>query len=69
VSITANQAGVPRTIGRERVAAVEETWRIDEGWWRSEPLSRRYWRLLMASGDWVTVYQDLLSEQWFGQRY
>jgi hypothetical protein len=41
------------------VAAVQERWRIDEGWWWEQPVSRMYWRLVLDDGRQVTVYQEL----------
>jgi hypothetical protein len=60
---------MPRTIEREAVAAIEETWRIDEGWWRGEEVSRRYWRIALANESVVVIYRDLGSGRWFEQSY
>ena len=69
VAVRANAAGTPLAVRGEAVAVVEETWRIDEGWWRERAVSRRYWRLTLAGGRAVTVYQDLLTGDWYEQRY
>ncbi len=61
--------GAPLRVGGRTVASVEETWRIDEGWWREEATSRRYWRVALASGRVVTIFEDMSTEQWYEQRY
>lgn len=51
----------------ERVAAVEATWDVEEGWWRScpEATKRRYYRVRAASGLLCVVYRDLASGRWY----
>lgn len=51
-----------------KVTQCHDTWRIDDEWWRSE-ISRRYWDVETADGKRLTVYQDLVSGEWFGQSY
>ena len=64
--------GAPMTVvmGRraQQVAWVHERWRIDEGWWWERPVSRLYWRLVLADGRLLTVYQDLVEGTWWMQR-
>lgn len=63
--------GMPGPQGRRRtvpVTQVAERWRIDEGWWGPNPLSRLYYRLVLADGRLVTVYRDLMDETWWAQR-
>lgn len=50
------------------VETVQERWRIDEGWWWEAPVSRLYWRLVLANGRLLTVYQDLGDRSWWTQR-
>ena len=47
---------------------VLETWRIDDEWWRKLPVSRRYFNLLLETGQ-MTVYCDLVRSAWFSQSY
>jgi hypothetical protein len=58
-------------LGRERlaVAAVQDRWRIDDEWWRTRPVSRLYYSLLLEDGRTVTVYRDLVSGRWFKHAY
>jgi endonuclease/exonuclease/phosphatase (EEP) superfamily protein YafD len=51
------------------VEAVLETWRIDDEWWREQPVSRAYWRVLLEDGQTVDVYHDLTRRCWYRQAY
>lgn len=53
---------------RRRVAQVQDAWRIDDGWWR-EPISRRYYRVVLDDGALRTLYQDTIGERWYEQAY
>jgi hypothetical protein len=44
-------------------------WRIDQHWWRGEPVKRDYYRVAVESGPPLTLYRDLASGQWFRQEY
>jgi hypothetical protein len=46
-----------------------KTWRIDDEWWRTRPVSRLYYSLLLEDGRTVTVYRDLVSGRWFKHAY
>ena len=50
----------------EWVTRIEETWAVDEGWWRGAPgaIRRRYFRLRTRSGLLCIVYRDLSSGCW-----
>ena len=61
--------GAPLAIRTEAVKSIEESWRVDDGWWREEHVSRRYWQVTLASGRTITVFQNLLTGQWYAQRY
>ena len=52
VKIEENAAGQPVAIrGKRRLAVmtIEDKWRIDDEWWRAEPVSRIYYNILLAS--------------------
>jgi hypothetical protein len=77
IPVQVDPAGEPRAIGlpgpqgRRRpvpVMQVAERWRIDEGWWGPNALSRLYYRLVLVDGRLVTVYRDLVDEAWWAQR-
>lgn len=52
----------------QRVARVQDSWRIDDEWWR-EPISRRYFRVVLDDGALRTLYQDEIDQRWFEQAY
>jgi hypothetical protein len=52
---------------RLAVAAVQDTWRIDDEWWRERPVSRVYFSVALEDGQVVTLYRDLLQESWWHQ--
>jgi hypothetical protein len=54
---------------RLEVEAHHETWRIDDEWWRPQPISRIYCRLSLEDGRVIDVYHDLVGGDWFRQAY
>ena len=50
------------------VEAVVDRWRIDDEWWREQPISRMYYECAVDQGLRVTVFQDLASYKWSLQR-
>jgi hypothetical protein len=62
-------AAVTLSDRRLAVVAVQNTWRIDDEWWRERPVSRAYYELALEDGRLVTVYQDLVRGGWYEQRY
>lgn len=74
VGVDAGAGGLPAAVtdrgrGRRAVVEIQETWRVDEGWWRPSPVSRRYFSLVLDGGRHLTVYEDLLGGGWWAQRY
>ena len=55
---------IPR---RQVVAAINDRWRIDDEWWRREPVSRLYYEVLLASGQRLVLYKDLTDDCWYRQ--
>ena len=53
---------------QRRVARVRNVWRIDDEWWRRE-IARRYFELEMSDDSVITVFQDLVSGDWYRQGY
>jgi hypothetical protein len=52
---------------RLRVLQVQDTWRIDDEWWRERPVSRVYFEVALEDGRTVTLYRDLFRESWWHQ--
>ena len=62
---TAPETG--RTTGRLEVLQIRESWRIDDEWWR-EPVSRRYFEVVLETGRRTVLYRDLVGGGWYRQR-
>jgi hypothetical protein len=70
VSVEEDGSGLPvavRLARRQLVAAIEDRWRIDDEWWRDEPVSRLYYTVLTVSGQRMVLYKDLKSSNWYQQ--
>jgi len=72
LTVLRHRHGQPRVLvegGRHRVvASIQDSWRIDDEWWRV-PISRRYYRLVLDDGSRRTVYEDLIAGDWWEQSY
>ena len=66
--VEANGSGVPRLVNRQSVALVREEWRVVDRWWTEEPLVRRYFELVLDSGQNAVVFRDEERGCWFTQR-
>jgi len=60
--------GSPRSVNRQQVALVREEWRVVDRWWTEEPLVRRYFELVLDSGQNAVVFRDEERGCWFTQR-
>jgi hypothetical protein len=71
-AVEATTAGEPKAIlwrgVYKRVAAIHDSWRIDDEWWRDE-IARRYFVVELEGGRRVTVYHDLVRDAWYAQSY
>jgi hypothetical protein len=59
-------SGVPRMVNRCGVAVVREEWRVVDRWWTDEPISRRYFDVVLEDGRNAVVFHD--GGAWFTQR-
>ncbi|TML53099.1 MAG: hypothetical protein E6F93_02665 [Actinobacteria bacterium] len=60
--------GSPRSVNRQQVALVREEWRVVDRWWTEEPVDRRYFDVVLASGENAVVFLDREAQSWFSQR-
>jgi len=60
--------GVPTEVGRVAVEQVREEWRVVERWWTGEPLRRRYFDVVLETGELVVVFLDEVAGRWYRQR-
>ncbi|HEX9381237.1 MAG TPA: hypothetical protein VF891_07040 [Gaiellaceae bacterium] len=55
-------------MNRQPVALVREEWRVVDRWWTEEPVSRRYFEVVLQSGENAVVFRDEERCCWFSQR-
>jgi hypothetical protein len=60
--------GAPRSVNRQQVALLREEWRVVDRWWTETPVDRRYFDVVLASGENVVVFFDGEAEVWLSQR-
>ena len=66
--VEAHADGTPRRVNRQEVALVREEWRIVDRWWTEEPVDRRYFDLVLETGENTVTYRDGETGAWFTQR-
>ncbi len=57
----------PVEVNGEAVESLRESWLVEDRWWDSEPLRRRYWELVGERGRNLVVFHDLCSGRWYAQ--
>jgi hypothetical protein len=60
--------GSPREVNRSAVMLVREEWRVVDRWWTDDPVSRRYFDLVLEGGERCVVFRDVERGGWFTQR-
>jgi hypothetical protein len=71
LTVEEDASGLPLAVRikrRQAVISIEDRWRLDDEWWRKEPISRLYYNVLLASGQRLVLYKDLVSG-WYEQEY
>jgi hypothetical protein len=72
LKVEEDAAGLPvavRMPRRQAVMSIEDRWRLDDEWWRAEAISRLYYNVLLASGQRLVLYKDLVTGEWYQQEY
>lgn len=77
--MTAGRSGAPASVAvapdnsvrGEQVAVrqVLERWRVDDAWWREEPVCRMYYELELEGGQVTVLFHDRTLDRWYQQRY
>jgi hypothetical protein len=67
-TVAAGPDGVPARVGRSEVDSVREQWLVEDRWWTSRPLRRRYFELTLVNGANAVVFCDLGSGRWYSQK-
>jgi hypothetical protein len=60
--------GTPREVNHQPVALLREEWRVLDRWWTEEPVNRRYFEVVLESGENTVVFRDEDRRCWFTQR-
>lgn len=66
--VEARVDGTPIEVNHRAVGTVREEWRVVDRWWTEEPVSRRYFELVLESGENTVVFHDGASGGWYIQR-
>jgi hypothetical protein len=66
--VEARVDGTPVKVNRLPVELVREEWRVVDRWWTEEPVSRRYFEVVLQSGENAVVFRDEERSCWFTQR-
>jgi hypothetical protein len=66
--VEARVDGTPVRVNRQPVALLREEWRVVDRWWTEEPVSRRYFEVVLQSGENAVVFRDEERSCWFTQR-
>lgn len=64
--------GRPAVIKSKRllhIETIDDYWRLDDEWWRPEPVSRLYYAIRLPAGQKMTIYKDLINGNWYRQSY
>ena len=64
--------GRPSVVRRKRrlyIQGIEDYWRVDDEWWRPEPVSRIYYLINLNTGQSMVIYKDLIHGNWYRQSY
>jgi hypothetical protein len=73
VAVEVDASGAPAAVGRfggsadGRIECINESWRIDDEWWR-QTISRLYFEAMLEGGKRVVLFQDLITGNWFLQQ-
>jgi hypothetical protein len=68
VAVEADGDGAPLALAGVAVAAIREEWVVEDRWWASQPLRRRYFELALADGCDAVVFRSIRSGRWYRQR-
>ncbi len=66
--VEANPNGAPLEVNHQAVACLREEWRVVDRWWTEEPVVRRYFELVLETGENTVVFHDGAGGGWYTQR-
>ena len=68
VLVEAHADGTPRCVNRQGVGVIREEWRVVDRWWTDDPIHRRYFDVVLETGENTVVFHDDDAGTWFTQR-
>ncbi|MCW2977194.1 MAG: hypothetical protein JWM06_2475 [Actinomycetia bacterium] len=66
--VESNFDGTPWQVNHQSIAVLREEWRVLDRWWTEEPILRRYFEVVLESGENTVVFHDGAGGRWFTQR-
>ena len=73
LEVEADASGVPLRLRLggdwQQVTLAAKPWRLDQYWWRGEPIRREYFRVSPEAYPAFTLYHDLVTGAWSRQEY
>jgi hypothetical protein len=66
--VRAAAQGRPGSVDGRAVESVRESWLVEDRWWTSTPVRRRYWEVVTTDGRDLVVFRDLVEGEWYRQR-
>ena len=63
-----NFDGTPWQVNHQAIAVIREEWRVLDRWWTEEPVLRRYFEVVLETGENTVVFHDGAGGRWFTQR-
>ena len=67
-AVIPGNGGMPRMVAGAEVDTVREEWVVEDRWWTTRPLRRRYFEVVLTDGRNLVVFRDLVGGGWFLQR-
>lgn len=65
--VSTGKDGHPLRIKNRRIESERERWVVEDAWWTSRPVRRRYFEVVLEGGACTVVFQDLASKRWYEQ--
>jgi hypothetical protein len=71
--VVTDAAGLPSRLrlghAWHEVTLARRPWRVEQHWWREDPMRRDYFRVMPVGIPALTVYHDLVTGKWARQEY
>ena len=66
--VESNFDGTPSQVNHSSVSILREEWRVLDRWWTEDPSLRRYFEVVLETGENTVVFHDDDAGTWFTQR-